>query len=65
MRTIVTFILRLWIDPEADEPAWEGQVECVGNELRAHVRSSAELTRFVEAQAAEARLDHAPLHRNG
>jgi hypothetical protein len=50
MRTLVTFILRLWVDPQADEPAWEGQVEDVASGERAHVRSPEELARFIEAQ---------------
>ncbi len=61
MRTLVTFILRLWIDPQAKElalsgsegpPAWEGQVECVADGARAHVRSAEDLARFIEAQTA-------------
>ncbi len=52
MRTLPTFILRLWIDPQPEGPAWEGQVECVADGARAHVRSPEELARFIEAQAA-------------
>ncbi len=53
MRTLFTFILRLWIDPQAEEPAWEGQVECVADGARAHVRSAEELARFIEAETSE------------
>jgi hypothetical protein len=55
MRTLVTFILRLWVDPQADEPAWEGQVENVTAGERAHIRGPEELARFLEAQTAEAK----------
>lgn len=51
MRTLVTFILRLWVDPQTQEPAWEGQVECVANGARAHVHNQEDLARFIEAQA--------------
>ncbi|HOU15642.1 MAG TPA: hypothetical protein PKZ84_21265 [Anaerolineae bacterium] len=50
LRTLVTFIVRLWIDPQAKEPAWEGQVECVRDGTRAHIRSPDDLVRFIEAQ---------------
>ena len=53
LRTLVTFILRLWVDPqEAHSPAWEGQVECVADGAHAHVRSQEELLRFIETQTA-------------
>ncbi len=63
MRRLVTFVVRLWVDPQAQEPAlrdgeglaWKGQVECVGTDERAHVRGAAELARFIEAQMAEPR----------
>jgi hypothetical protein len=54
MRTQVTFILRLWIDPEAEPPSWEGQVECIADGERTHVRGREELARFVEAHAVSA-----------
>ncbi|HOT90098.1 MAG TPA: hypothetical protein PLJ78_01950 [Anaerolineae bacterium] len=56
MRTLVTFILRLWVDPRAQEPAWEGQVECVRYGTRAHIRSQEELARFIEAQMATSHI---------
>lgn len=52
VRTLVTFILRLWVDPQIKGPAWEGQVECVCNGARIHIRSQEELLRFIEAQTA-------------
>ena len=55
MRTLVTFILRLWVDPQAEEPTWEGQVECVSSNQRAHVRNVADLARFIEAEAIESK----------
>jgi len=58
VRTLVTFILRLWVDPQADEPAWEGQVECVSSDQRAHVRGVEDLARFIEAEAIESRAEH-------
>jgi hypothetical protein len=51
MRTQVTFILRLWIDPQAEPPAWEGQVECIADGERAHVRGAEELAHFVAVHA--------------
>jgi formylglycine-generating enzyme required for sulfatase activity len=53
MRTLATFILRLWVDPQADEPAWEGQVENVAAGERVHVRRVEDLARFVEAQTGK------------
>lgn len=53
MRTLVTFIVRLWVDPQAKEPVWEGQVECVGSEQRVHVRGAQDLARFIEARVSE------------
>lgn len=50
LRTLVTFILRLWVDPQAQAPAWEGQVECVRNGTRTHIRNQEELMRFIEIQ---------------
>ena len=65
MRTLVTFILRLWMDPQAEELAWEGQIECVASDERAHVRSPEDLARFIEAQAVESRTEHNnPQRRN-
>ncbi|MBU0490487.1 MAG: hypothetical protein KKA73_01425 [Chloroflexi bacterium] len=58
MRTLVTFILRLWIDPQAEAPAWEGQVECVSSDQRAHVRGVADLARFIEAETIESGKKH-------
>jgi hypothetical protein len=58
MRTLVTFILRLWVDPQAEGPGWEGQVECVASEERAHVRGPDDLARFIEAQAVESGARH-------
>ena len=52
MRTLVTFILRLWVDPQAEEPVWEGRIEEVASGERAHVRGLEELARFIEAQTA-------------
>lgn len=56
MRTQVTFILRLWIDPQAETAAWEGQAECVADGARAHVRGQEELAHFIAAHAAQPRV---------
>jgi hypothetical protein len=53
MRTLVTFILRLWADPQAEEPGWEGQLECVASGEHAHVRGPEDVARFVRAQIAQ------------
>ena len=55
MRTLVTFILRLWVDPQAGEPAWEGRVEEVASGEQVHVRGPEDLARFIEAQTSEAK----------
>ncbi|MBN1135865.1 MAG: hypothetical protein JXM73_04730 [Anaerolineae bacterium] len=55
MRTLVTFILRLWVDPQVEEPSWEGRVEEVASGERAHIRGPEELACFIEAQTAECR----------
>jgi len=53
MCTLVTFILRLWVDPQAKEPAWEGRVEEVASGEQVHVRGPEDLARFIEAQTSE------------
>lgn len=60
MRTLVTFILRLWVDARARQPAWEGQVECVSSDQRAHVCNLADLARFIEAETNESRRARHP-----
>lgn len=55
MRTVVTFILRLWVDPQAQQPDWEGQVECVRDGARAHICSAEDLVRFIEAETGVSR----------
>ncbi len=47
MRSLVTFILRLWIDPQANPSTWEGRVECVADGAHAHVRGMEDLARFI------------------
>lgn len=53
-RTLVTFVLRLWVD-QAQEPAWEGRMECVSNGAWAHVRSLEDVMRFIAAQMSGGR----------
>ena len=48
MRHLVTFILRLWVDPESSPTAYEGQVECVATGEQKHIRSQAEAAHFIE-----------------
>ncbi len=52
MRKPVTFIVRLWVDAQADPTAWEGRVECVADGAHAHVRGQEELARFIAAHVA-------------
>ncbi len=52
MRTLVTFILRLWVDPQAGIPGWEGQVECLASNERIHIRGLQDLARFIEIQTS-------------
>jgi hypothetical protein len=47
MRHQVTFILRLWVNPDSGPTPCEGQVECVATGEQAHVRSQAEAARFI------------------
>ncbi len=47
MRHQVTFILRLWVNPDRGPASCEGQVECVATGEQAHVRSQAEAARFI------------------
>ncbi len=60
MRILVTFILRLWV-AQAREPAWEGQVECVCNGTRVHIRSQEELARFIEVQTSNVLARDSPI----
>jgi hypothetical protein len=53
MRHLVTFIVRLWIDPQTERPDWEGQVECVASDQRVHIHSAEGLLRFIEAEIGE------------
>jgi len=58
MRTQVTFILRLWIDPQAEPAAWEGQAECVADGARAHVRGIVDLAQFIAAHTGPLPVPH-------
>lgn len=48
MRQLVTFIVRLWIDPQREELSPEGRIECVTGGIRAHVHSLDEVADFIE-----------------
>ncbi len=50
MRHLVTFIVRLWIDTEANAATCEGQAECVTTGERVHVRSREDIVRFIDAR---------------
>jgi len=65
MRTLVTFIVRLWVDPQVEEPTWEGQVECVASGERVHVRRQEELVRFIESHTKPEWEKPTNLHRRG
>jgi hypothetical protein len=56
MRHLVTFILRLWVDPETLPAACDGQVECVATGEQRHVRSSEEFVRFIETRLQPAAI---------
>ena len=47
MRHLVTFILRLWVDPESTPAACEGQVECVATGAHLHIHSQAAVAEFI------------------
>ena len=59
MRHLVTFIVRLWIDTEADSAASEGQVECITTGERGHVRNPEDIVRFIDTHL------HIPEHDQG
>jgi hypothetical protein len=63
MRTLVTFVLRLWVDSQAEEPAWEGQMENVTSGERVHVRGVEDLARFINSQTGERRSQHPEPHK--
>jgi hypothetical protein len=48
MRRLVTFILHLWVDPNATD-AWEGDAECVRSGERCHVRGQEEVAQFIQS----------------
>lgn len=50
MRHLVTFILRLWVDPETGPTSCEGQVECVATGEQRHIHSSEDFVRFIESR---------------
>ena len=50
MRHLVTFIVRLWIDTEADSAVCDGQVECVATGERVHVRNREDIVRFIDTR---------------
>lgn len=52
MRHLVTFIVRLWVETQAELPTWEGQVECVANGERGHISGLEDLGRFIEVQTS-------------
>jgi hypothetical protein len=47
MRHLMTFILRLWVDPDASPASCEGQVECVATGEQMHIHSQAETAAFI------------------
>jgi len=49
MRHLITFIVRLWVDAQTEPPAWEGQVECVGDGAHEYIRAPDELLAFIDA----------------
>ncbi|HHW85024.1 MAG TPA: hypothetical protein GX400_02295 [Chloroflexi bacterium] len=59
MRQLITFIVRLWVKPQAEPPAWEGQVECVADGERAHICAPEDLVRFIHMHVAAGTLPHA------
>jgi hypothetical protein len=53
MRHLITFIVRLWVNPQVEKPDWEGQVECVASDQRVHIHSAEDLRHFIEAEVGE------------
>lgn len=55
MRKTVTFIMRLWVDPQNSHPNIEGQVECIADGDKAHVFSIEDLSHFIKIHS---RIQH-------
>jgi len=56
MRRLITVIVRLWVDVQADTPAWEGQVECVGSDDRCSIATPEDLLAFMANTMTHAAL---------
>ena len=54
MRRLITFIMRLWLDVQAEPSTWEGEVECVTDDKRVQIRAPEELLAFIDAHTAAA-----------
>ncbi|HQE93848.1 MAG TPA: hypothetical protein PLH19_12450 [Anaerolineae bacterium] len=52
MRRLVTFVVRLWVDAQAEPPSWEGQVECIADGEHAHIGTAEELLGFIHTHTA-------------
>lgn len=54
MRRLITFIMRLWLDVQAEPSTWEGEVECVTDDKCVQIRAPEELLAFIDAHTAAA-----------
>lgn len=51
MRRLMTFIVRLWLDVQAEPSTWEGEVECVPDGAHGPIRAPEDLLGFIAAHA--------------
>jgi len=56
MRHLMIFIVRLWVDAQAEPLIWEGQVESVSDGARGHISGLEDLGRFIEVQTTRRSL---------
>lgn len=47
MRQLKTFVLHLWVSPEADSTPWDGQVEFIQTGEHSHITTSEEAVQFI------------------
>jgi hypothetical protein len=50
----MTFIVRLWLDVQAESSSWEGEVECVSDNSAIQIHAPEELLAFIAAHTTVA-----------
>jgi len=51
MRRLITFIMRLWLDVQAEPSTWDGEVECVADGAYGPIHTPEDLLGFIAAHA--------------